>query len=330
MQITMKKIIIAVIATISCLTAIGQSGQRPKYFDDYLFPRYMASGCYDTNDLSKSRQNRFWSCNTFPANETIIAQPFFIDSSVSIKGIGAFVYKPYYVGPIYDDNFRYLQIRDSSLNNVLAQIRYDTMTPKSYVFVNQPSLSFVNNYIEALFDSAITVTGRVFYVTITFSTVNKLCDEYNLAFGSVFRNLYECNDRDDFPVLIGGEQGGWKPILQSLLINLSTHHNILDSTIVPYEMHVFPILNRKTSSLDEIDIDNKVEIYPNPSSKEININSQYIINSIEILNSLGQRVYKEKINTTNKTIDISALNKGMYIIELKTEKGVIHRKFIKE
>ncbi|MFV0501363.1 MAG: T9SS type A sorting domain-containing protein, partial [Bacteroidales bacterium] len=35
-------------------------------------------------------------------------------------------------------------------------------------------------------------------------------------------------------------------------------------------------------------------------------------------------------NTTNKTIDISALNKGIYIIELKTEKGVIHRKFIKE
>ncbi|MBP1630664.1 MAG: hypothetical protein H6Q15_1557 [Bacteroidetes bacterium] len=329
MQLNMKKILIAVLATISCLAAIGQSGQRPLYFDDYLFPRYMASGCYDTNDLSINRVSYFWNCSSFPTNETIIAQPFFIDSSISIKGIGAFVIKPNYTGPIYDDNFRYLQIRDSSLNNVLAQIRYDTLIPKSYIFVNQPSSSFNNRYIEALFDSAITVTGRVFYVTITFSTVNKLCDGYNLSFGSVFRNLYECNDRDDFPILIGGEQGGWKPILQSL-INNTNDPKFLDSTSVPYEMNVFPILKRSLSSLDDVDIDNRIEVYPNPSSKEINITSQCIINSIDILNSLGQRVYREKINTTNKTIDISTLNKGLYIIELKTEKGIVNRKFIKE
>ncbi len=329
----MKNVIIAVLATISCLTAIGQSGQRPLYFDDYLFPRYMASGCYDTLDLSQAKvTSYFFNASPLPNNETIIAQPFFIDSSISIKGIGAFVHGSLtYAGPPYIDNNRYLQIRDSSLSNVLAQIRYDTIiVPKSYLFVNQTSsLPYYIKYIEVLFDSAITVNTPVFYLTITFSTVNKIYDGYNHSFGQVSRVKKNCNDRDDFPVLAGGVEGGWRPLIQSYIEN-SNDPRIQDSSWVPYEMLVFPILNRKTSSLDEINVDNRVEVYPNPSSKEININSQFIINSIEILNSLGQRVYKEKINTTNKTIDISALNKGIYIIELKTEKGIIHRKFIKE
>ena len=131
----------------------------------------------------------------------------------------------------------------------------------------------------------------------------------------------------DFPVLIGGREGGWVPIIEPFTENDILARN--DSLIIPYEILVFPILGN-VSSLSDIDIDNRIEVYPNPSSKEININSQFIINSIEILNSLGQKVYSEKINALNKTIDISALNKGIYIIELKTEKGVIHRKFIKE
>ena len=216
------------------------------------------------------------------------------------------------------------------MSNVLAQIRYDTIiVPKSYLFVNQTSsLPYYIKYIEVLFDSVITVNTPVFYLTITFSTVNKVYDPYNHSFGCMYRQKRDCNNRE-FPLLIGGVEGGWRPLIQSYIEN-SNDPRIQDSSWVPYEMLVFPILNRKTSSLDEIDIDNKVEVYPNPSSKEINISSQYIINSIEILSTLGQKVYKEKINTTNKTIDISALNKGIYIIELKTEKGVIHKKFIKE
>jgi len=327
MQLNMKKTILAVLATISCLSAIGQQGQRPLYLDDYLYPRYMASGCYDTNDFDRY-PGLAWDCDPFPV-ETIIAQPFYIDSAISIRGIAAFVYDARPENPVDLPHPLYLQIRDSSLNNVLAQVRYDTMIPKIYHFQTSQYHSITGRYLEALFDSMVTVTSPVFYVAITFVEKN-----YNWAYGPfgfqvIWKNFEDCNGSvREFPVLVGDNAGNWKPILQAIM---EREHTMWHDTMnVPYEMRVFPILKRATSSLDEIDIDNKVEIYPNPSSKEININSQYIINSIEILNSLGQRVYKEKINTTNKTIDISALNKGIYIIELKTEKGVIHRKFIKE
>ena len=327
MQLNMKNVIIAVLATISCLTAIGQSGQRPLYLDDYLYPRYMASGCYDTNDFDKHYGIPL-NCDPFPG-KTIIAQPFYIDSAISIRGIAAFVSNYQLANPIELPHPLYLQIRDSSLNNVLAQIRYDTITRKIYHF-QQQYYPWTGRYIEALFDSIVTISSSVFYVAITFVEKNYMGLAHEpFGFQSVCKKFEDCNGSvREFPVLVGDNAGNWKPILQAIM---EREHTMWHDTMnVPYEMRVFPILKRATSSLDEIDIDNKVEIYPNPSSKEININSQYIINSIEILSTLGQRVYKEKINTTNKTIDISALNKGIYIIELKTEKGVIHRKFIKE
>ncbi len=320
----MKNVIIAVLATISCLTAIGQSGQRPLYLDDYLYPRYMASGCYDTN-LFDLYPGIGWNCGPF-AEKTIIAQPFYIDSTITIKGITIFTYRIYL--PHNHPQALYLQIRDSSLNNVIAQVRYDTMTPKKYDFQNGINAVAPTWYIELLFDSAITINSSVFYAAMTFRDKNldPVSDRFPLY--GVNKYLADCANVREFPVLLGDTAGNWKPILQALMEKEADIYH--DTMGVPYEMRIFPILKRATSSLDEIDIDNKVEVYPNPSSKEIYINSQYIINSIEILNSLGQRVYREKINTTNKTIDISALNKGIYIIELKTEKGVIHRKFIKE
>ncbi|MDD2447848.1 MAG: T9SS type A sorting domain-containing protein [Tissierellia bacterium] len=322
----MKNIIIAVLATISCLSAIGQSGQRPLYLDDYLYPYYMASGCYDTNDFDQ-HYGMHWNCDPFPV-ETIIAQPFYIDSAISIRGIAAFVRYLVSANPVELPHPVYLQIRDSSLNNVLAQIRYDTMIPKIYHF-QQQYYSWTGRYIEALFDSIVTISSSVFYVGITFLEKNYNWAYEPFEFQAICKNLEDCNGSvREFPVLVGDNAGNWKPILQALMEKGSTMWQ--DTMNVPYEMRIFPILKRATSSLDEIDIDNRVKIYPNPSSKEININSQYIINSIEILNSLGQKVYSEKINALNKTIDISALNKGIYIIELKTEKGVIHRKFIKE
>ena len=323
MQLNMKKIIIAVIATLSCLSAIGQQGQRPLYLDDYLYPYYMASGCYDTNDFERYTAMS-WNCSLF-AEKTIIAQPFYIDSTISIRGITIFTNR---ASVNTYPQALYLQIRDSSLNNVLVQVRYDTMTPKLYDFQNGINSVMPVRYIEALFDSIITVNSSVFYAAITFHDKDSVGYNYLSIYG-INKHLVGCNDRvEEFPVLVGDNAGNWKPILQALMEKGSTMWQ--DTMNVPYEMRIFPILKRATSSLDEIDIDNRVKIYPNPSSKEININSQYIINSIEILNSLGQKVYSEKINALNKTIDISALNKGIYIIELKTEKGVIHRKFIKE
>ena len=82
--------------------------------------------------------------------------------------------------------------------------------------------------------------------------------------------------------------------------------------------------------LDNISFeDNSITLYPNPANKEINIQSDNIINSIEIFNSLGQKVYQEKTKSKERRIDINSLSKGIYIIGANTDKGYIKKKLIK-
>ena len=76
--------------------------------------------------------------------------------------------------------------------------------------------------------------------------------------------------------------------------------------------------------------DNSITIYPNPTSSEVNISSENIINSIEIFNSLGQRVYYSVVNSIEKVIDISSFTNGVYILGVKTDNGVIRKKIIKD
>ena len=84
-------------------------------------------------------------------------------------------------------------------------------------------------------------------------------------------------------------------------------------------------------SLEDMEInDNSITIYPNPARSEINISSERIINSIEIYNPLGQKVYQTMVNNKSKNIDINSFSKGIYIIGVNTDKGYIKKKLIVE
>ena len=76
-------------------------------------------------------------------------------------------------------------------------------------------------------------------------------------------------------------------------------------------------------SLDTTPID--VEMYPNPATDNIQIQSSIQINKIEIVDITGRNIY----STTNKTIDCSSFAKGVYFAKVETAKGVIEKKFIK-
>lgn len=68
-------------------------------------------------------------------------------------------------------------------------------------------------------------------------------------------------------------------------------------------------------------------LYPNPTSDILNIETQQKISKIEIFDVSGKLLKME--NGKDKKVSVSQLAKGMYIIKLYTEKGVINSKFIK-
>jgi YVTN family beta-propeller protein len=84
----------------------------------------------------------------------------------------------------------------------------------------------------------------------------------------------------------------------------------------------------------------EINVYPNPVTNTLTIDipqvavgsMQEIVSNIAIYNLLGEEVYSttnNKLETTNN-IDVSPFPSGVYVVEVRTEKGVEVRKFVKE
>jgi len=80
-------------------------------------------------------------------------------------------------------------------------------------------------------------------------------------------------------------------------------------------------INNPSSEIDEVEF--TFEFYPNPAedlfklSLEVN-NSNAEEVSIEIISLLGQKVYEQKLEAGNHSIDISELTSGLYFIKAST------------
>jgi len=74
--------------------------------------------------------------------------------------------------------------------------------------------------------------------------------------------------------------------------------------------------------------DVKITIYPNPANDilYINIKNDEVIHSVQIYNVQGESLLKEK--SRFEQLDISFLLDGIYLIRVKTDKGIISKRII--
>lgn len=76
-----------------------------------------------------------------------------------------------------------------------------------------------------------------------------------------------------------------------------------------------------------------ISISPNPVTNIMNIISSETISEIEIVNVMGQVVYRTEVNADNAVCDLEGLNAGVYIVRIYgTDADSIweQRKFVKE
>jgi len=89
---------------------------------------------------------------------------------------------------------------------------------------------------------------------------------------------------------------------------------------------------KATISCDIMDvIDQKktenYKVFPNPVTQNIlQIESQDVINSIQVHNISGQLLLSKKTDTKAAKINVSSLKSGVYILSFETEKGLYHQK----
>lgn len=74
-----------------------------------------------------------------------------------------------------------------------------------------------------------------------------------------------------------------------------------------------------------------ISVFPNPTSDILNITSSETISEIEILNSLGQVVYRAGVNADNAVCDVNGLSNGVYLVRIQSKGAVVvQRRFVKE
>jgi len=80
------------------------------------------------------------------------------------------------------------------------------------------------------------------------------------------------------------------------------------------------IQNNRLIGLKENNLQNAVKLFPNPSSNfinlELNRNTNYKNVELKMYDIIGNVVYETKLDSNTKTIDVSAIAKGVYILNV--------------
>ena len=84
--------------------------------------------------------------------------------------------------------------------------------------------------------------------------------------------------------------------------------------------------NKLASNLSE----EGFQVYPNPTSNDLNIESEDVINSMKIFSITGKLLSNQKVNANQTQVDVSAFQPGVYMISIETEEEVLTQKFIKQ
>lgn len=88
----------------------------------------------------------------------------------------------------------------------------------------------------------------------------------------------------------------------------------------------------KTLIVDGIsaDLNNNLSIYPNPANGNVTVSNVEAGSTIQILDVTGKVVSSETVRSTATTIDLSTINKGMYVVKVLNNNSVATQKLIVE
>lgn len=113
------------------------------------------------------------------------------------------------------------------------------------------------------------------------------------------------------------------------------HSNILSnsgniSNTIDIKKFSITVIESKNTALSIDDFETKdVMIYPNPTKDIIRIKNIDVLESVAITDIKGSIIYQSQ-TIVNNTLEVRDIKKGIYFLEIKTNKGLIHRKLVKQ
>lgn len=167
-------------------------------------------------------------------------------------------------------------------------------------------------------------TTNGFGITEGGSSGSGLWNRNNYYVGLLSGGVSDCSQNSDYQFDWYGKFYVAYPYCKSWLDPTNT-----DSTSIKGSSYT------ENSSIETIDNNNlSIELYPNPASQNITINTKNTNGEsiISILDDLGRVVYSERLqaNAQNKQIDISSLSQGIYYVRLYQGGDSAIKRFIKQ
>ncbi|MDR1847500.1 MAG: T9SS type A sorting domain-containing protein [Bacteroidales bacterium] len=91
---------------------------------------------------------------------------------------------------------------------------------------------------------------------------------------------------------------------------------------------VYPCDKEDSNSLTNVFNEIPIKLYPNPTDKELTIETTLPMRKVEVINSNGQTIYTTEPNKKEVKINTSKFVSGNYITVITTSKGIIKRSFV--
>ncbi|NRA12338.1 MAG: T9SS type A sorting domain-containing protein [Crocinitomicaceae bacterium] len=108
---------------------------------------------------------------------------------------------------------------------------------------------------------------------------------------------------------------------------ISTNDGTTNSWEMDIAFGIFPVISYY-AGLNEATVTAKV--YPNPATDVLNITASNEVSTVSIIGMDGKVISTTDVNGTTTSVDIAALNAGVYFYEVVTVEGTVRNTFVKK
>jgi hypothetical protein len=240
-----------------------------------------------------------------------------ITSQIDTNYIGI-DYKVYKTDYSYDDKGIL-----SNYNMYVLQNSIWTNNSK-YVCIND-STNNINTVILSIWDGAINdyVNSGKYVYSIDSNGKKRAITNYswnNFTWVVVTRDVFTFNDQEINEEVAYPANFSFKQPMATYLIQYRSDSNWINNSLQTCYYSSF----KAGTGINEL-TETSINIYPNPTTGFVNINTKETIENIYITDINGKLVHHQ---TNNSPIDLSQQAKGIYFVNFNTEKGVINKKIV--
>jgi hypothetical protein len=176
------------------------------------------------------------------------------------------------------------------------------------------TVGYVASSIGSMISADVSDDGKVIFSTLAFSAFQKSLFKYD---GGVRSKMDTLNNNTG---LIAG--------ISDIVIHGSDVYVLFVEGGFTVMKHS---LNGTSSAVLDTDNSNKdFIIYPNPAKDLIRIDFKQNKANVSILDLSGKLVLQSKIDQENNEVNISALNPGLFIVQVQDENGILTKKLLKQ